>query len=379
MSARPRPGSAERQNSLGLSEQALVTLFAGRDGPATGDGARRRGFVRWPFQRPSVRIELQQPGSSTPASLRVACRNLSAHGIGLLHNCYVHTGSVCRVWLPHPTLGEMPADGTLVRCVHARGLMHELGVKFSRPIPVREYIRPRPLSDWFTRERVEPESLRGSVLLVSSAQVEEETLRHMLRETSLAVRTAVDAPHAIAAARCECDIVLLDLDLPGCSSAELVASMREAGVGVPIVVLAADLSPAQATELVEAQVSARLPKPYRPDQLLRVLTEFLAEGAAGGLQCRLPADHPDRPLAELFVRQLEDLSARLEKAMQGGDAAAARTSAWRIAAGAQAVGFDGLTTLAAAAIKLLDATQSVNEASAALRRLHAGCRCVRAA
>ena len=71
----------------------------------------------------------------------MACRNLSQRGIGLLHRSYVHLGTTCSVLLPHPRKGEQEYRGTVVRCLHLSGMVHEIGIRFNgkERLDVEEY------------------------------------------------------------------------------------------------------------------------------------------------------------------------------------------------------------------------------------------------
>ncbi len=97
-------------------------------------------------------------------------------------------------------------------------------------------------------------------------------------QRGLDVRTAADAPGAIALARSESpELALVDLRMPGPSGLELVKALREIDPTTRVVVLTGYGSIANAVEAVRLGAWSYLPKPADADE---VLEAFEREPAA---------------------------------------------------------------------------------------------------
>ncbi len=96
------------------------------------DDSRRRDR-RYTYRPGSISIAVEQPGGVTTC-LSVSPRNISAGGVAFLHGGFLYTGSQCMLRL-RPELEEtMETGGEIVNCRHIQGLLHEVSVKFDRPI-----------------------------------------------------------------------------------------------------------------------------------------------------------------------------------------------------------------------------------------------------
>jgi CheY-like chemotaxis protein len=264
--------SSGRPNSVNLKSQALEMLLDQLDAPVNGT-AHGRNFVRWPFRRESLEVRMLHPGGSF-VSIRVACRNISRGGMCVLHNSYVHTGSECRVVLVHPVHGPSLIPGKVVRCQHRGGLIHELGISFKTPLDVREYLRPDPLSNTFSLERVNAPDLRGRMLLIDPSATDRTTVTHFLKETNL----GIDGVGSLAEAVLACDganVVVASLSVPDGEPAAVVETLRKSGYEGPIVLIAPDASPATRARVVGAKAQTVLVQPITQDLLLRALGEVL--------------------------------------------------------------------------------------------------------
>lgn len=64
----------------------------------------------------------------------VPTRNLSADGMSFLHSHMMYTGRPCVVQLPSRAGRWLSINATVVRCRHVRAMLHEVGIRFDRPI-----------------------------------------------------------------------------------------------------------------------------------------------------------------------------------------------------------------------------------------------------
>jgi CheY-like chemotaxis protein len=271
--------SSVRMNTVGMSQRDLDALLSELDRP---DAAHpRREFARWSFRALSVEMLLRH-SSGTDLSMRVATRNLSCGGAAVLHNAYVHLNTPCTLVLPQRGNVTAPVEGRVVRCEHRQGVVHELGIKFNRPIRMRDFCGDEPLVDRFSFEHVEPASLVGTVLVVSNSELQHRTIAHFLGDTQVRLRFV----QSCAAARAEnlgsIDLVIVDWKLPDGTADSLLRELRGTGYTAPVIVA---VPPAVGASKDRDGVApeAFLGLPLKADCLLRALAEFLLNPGACGV------------------------------------------------------------------------------------------------
>lgn len=129
-----RLAAAGRSNTLGLSRLALEEVHASLDAAdARVERDDARAYARVPVRGGPIGVCLVHPGGTT-AELQMVGRNLSRGGISLLHSGFVHAGTRCIVRLPLAADHVAAFHGEVVRCSHRGGQLHEIGVKFARPL-----------------------------------------------------------------------------------------------------------------------------------------------------------------------------------------------------------------------------------------------------
>src|SRR5262245_46980315 len=93
------------ENTVRLQGEDLDRVHADLDAQSPQGGNPRRKYVRWPFRRACIRVDIIV-GVHTISTLKYACRNLSGSGVSILHSAYMHPGTDCQVYLPTLT-GEL--------------------------------------------------------------------------------------------------------------------------------------------------------------------------------------------------------------------------------------------------------------------------------
>jgi len=94
--------------------------------------------VRFP-KGTQVRVEMTY-GDGTRAFLQAPGRDLSEGGIGIYHNSYVHTGIACSVTLRTVDGEQITRTGRVARCIHLRGAVHEVGIRFEQPLDLSLFV-----------------------------------------------------------------------------------------------------------------------------------------------------------------------------------------------------------------------------------------------
>lgn len=373
------PSKAGRPNTVNLEQRALEELLDELDDRSgASDASKRRHFVRWPFRQTSIRMHVTQ-ALGMSSDLEVACRNLSCGGASVLHSSYLHLGSKVRLMLPSPAGVESAIEGTVCRCQHVRGVIHEIGIKFARRIEARDYLRADNRVNRFSLERVDPDRLQGTVVHIDDSPMDRRLVQHYLRGTQLRLRQTDDADEALRWLNEGCDLALVDADL-GPGRPDGIAFLRRArgaGFTAPMVLLAADIDVSAALP-GDAQAEATLGKPLSQDLLLRAIAEYLLLGVgAGPMYPSLPSDHPNLALLDGFLMDLRTTAAALQTTIDQNDYLRARSLCSSIMGTAPAMGYAGLAASAEQAAIALAKTGSVREAQPMIRALIAACDRVR--
>ena len=302
-----------RPNSLGLNSKQLARVYdlLERQSGQSASGPERSD-ARWPFRQPSVPVRIEHPGGSE-AEMRMACRNLSKSGAGLLHNSFVYNGTRCTLTLPHPQNGDIQVNGEVVRCQHRGGTLHEIGVRFDREIDLRSFVRPNPLREWFAVEQINPDLLVGSLLCIEHSTLDAQLFRHFLRDTQVRVRVTADIEEAVECARNGVDLVLCEFHLEGITGEEVVMRFRGENIASPIILTSMDHGDRIMKIVDGRRAQAFLGKPVTEEKLLRALGEFLTRDVDPEM---IDAESADRSLLQAMKPELQRCAKVIEVAIE---------------------------------------------------------------
>lgn len=148
-----------------------------------------------------------------------------------------------------------------------------------------------------------------NLLVVDDHPIFRQGLRMLLRTISgeLQVDEAGDTTQALEIARARpCDIVLLDLKLPGINGMAALETFRDLLPGIPVVVVSGESEPGAVREAIERGAVGFIPKSLPPERFVEALTQVLDR------KIYLPAEalRPPRGAAsgsvpELTARQMD--------------------------------------------------------------------------
>ncbi len=373
------PSKAGRPNTINFEQRALEELLNELDnGPGESEAAKRRDFVRWPFRQTSIKMRLTQALGMT-SEIAVACRNLSCGGASLLHCSYLHPGSKVRIALPQLHGGVIEVGGEICRCKHVRGVIHEIGVKFTRKIETKDYLPSDEKANMFSLERVEPERLHGTIVHVDDSPMDRRLIQHYLRGTQIRLRQTEDPEEAFRWIQEGCDLAFIDVDLGADreSGFSIVKRLRSASCITPLVLLTADFDSTMGAR-PEHRTEASLIKPVTQELVLRAIAEFLLMGAGTGpIYPTLATGHPNLALIDGFLADLRSSAGALSAAIDAGDFGRCRSTCSSIMGTAPAMGFPSLGLAAEQAAAQLAQTNNVRESTAALRAVLSTCDRVR--
>lgn len=317
-----------RGNSLGVSMSVLNALLDKLDVDEQGTKSRKRVHARWPFRKLNVQLDIQHPGG-TATSLRVASRNLSRSGIGLLHSAFVHAKSPCIAHLPGVDGQVRAIPGVISRCTHRGGRVHEIGVRFDTPVDLRTYFDGRVAARLVSLERVDPHDLRGSVVSCMRTDREQALVKSLLCETNLSLRTmAVEGlmdPEQYDGVR----LLIIGHSQDGESGTARLRAMRDKGIIVPALVLTADLLAPPREGLYDLPDVALASTPLPREQFLATIAEILLVRAEDSNSRGLGS--LDQATASGVLVALHELHGRLEVAFKNTDTEALEPLCSRLA------------------------------------------------
>lgn len=305
-------------DALRLSETERQELMAKLDRQsASFRGMEARLENRLPYAASAgVMLTLNHPGGSVVNYL-VRPRNLSRHGVGFLHGNFVHVDSRCQVYLLRLDGQRDPISGTVVRCSHIEGLVHEVGVRFDNPIDLGEFLAGYAKAAPEPQQSVELPKLTGRVLYVEDSVNDQELLKFHLTNLGVEMVSITSPLEALEAMERErVDLIALGTELPGMTGSELAAALRAGGFEGPIIALTADDSAEIRAEALTCGCNAVYLKPFNLEQVIQWFTQHLPEAGANKHddECLLSTEWNNeqmRPLILGFIDRMESQVAEL--------------------------------------------------------------------
>ncbi|MEM7621838.1 MAG: hypothetical protein AAF235_01380 [Planctomycetota bacterium] len=357
-----------RQNTLGVTRRDLVDLLDDLDRVSGEQDSIQRSHTRWPFRAMAIRVMFMHPGGSE-VEVRLACRNLSGGGVGLLHSAYVHERTPVMVFLPRLTGGEDRVRGTITRCIHREGKVHELGVRFDKEIDVHRYFEVDPLSGWFRNEHVDPDTVQGKVVHLESQLRDRQAVRDGIRESRVRIQTAETGGELLEMITEEINAVVVDFDVADLPISELLDKVIEKQ---PMGVLVTCAEPVTRARAIASrpEVVGVLTKPCDPKKALAGINEAINFDPSVLNQ----VVKVDEEMVQGFSQELGRFADVILKAARRQDAMAVYSACSEIRGNAEPLGFVGLGQLTGTIVSELSRTMDVSSVREELVRLIVTCR-----
>lgn len=365
------------RNTLRLNQRELQQLLEHLEQQSNDKEAPEREFVRWSYPVEAVQLTISH-NAGNKVTLPVATRNISRGGISVLHSSFVHNNTPVEITLQIPDGSTLNTTGRVVRCNHLLGRVHEIGIKFDQQISTRDLLGLDPLNGAYSLERVEPTRLQGSVLLVTTSDLDRDLILMYLEETNLIVNTADSIENAIARAQRGCELIIADYHLGEQTAPDMIYELSNAGCEFPVIVMSSDNSATVQDFIREVNGAGILSKPIAKLQLMQALAEFLhADGDGGPLYSTLTPENTAYPLLTKFLAEISRMALNLEKAVRENDANTCLSIVRTLSGTAAPLGFPDISNLAIAAEKQL-AHKTPKGASTEIRALVIACRRIKA-
>ncbi len=366
-----------QKNTLGLTQNELSAFLDQHEKTLASSEVPDREYVRWNFRTRLVQLQLHQ-SAGQKITLPVATRNISRNGICILHSAYIHKGTECSVLIKTDGNDPQLVPGTVKRCNHITGRIHEVGIQFEHMISTKDLLGLDPLHEAYSLERVDPTRLHGSVLIVSTSDLDRELLLMCLEDTNLAINTAETIENAVARAKRGTDLIITDYHLGEHTAPQLMESLRKEECDLSIVVLTSDKSEPTLDIIRQCGACGILSKPTNKDRLLQALAEFLhADGDGGPLYTSLSSEDAVYPLLVKFVSQISRMALNLEKALREDDQQGCMEIVRTLSGTAAPLGFPVISTLAMTVERKLAGT-TPKAVNSEIRSLIIACRRIKA-
>ncbi|HEX8341485.1 MAG TPA: response regulator [Tepidisphaeraceae bacterium] len=274
--ARPPRDPIHASRLSDIERQTMLDRLDAAD--ADNPAKNRRGVPRLPYRRNSIAAHIHHPGGSTSACY-VATRNLSDGGVSFLYNGFLYKNTKVEVVLPRLG-GDDTIAGTVTHCALVHRMYHLVGVKFAEKVFAKVYLTPSEWGDTVDTTPVDHASLRGTLLHLTSVDLDHMMLGHFLKGTAITAVRAKSVAEAAAILRqrpVQCVVCEMPLPLPIESA---LGQLRQAGYGGPIAVLNPDDRPAVTKAIQTAGATAVLAKPFDGPMLLTLLVTWLQNAKA---------------------------------------------------------------------------------------------------
>ena len=234
------------------------------------------------------------------ATRRIGCRSLSFLFGGFVHSqteVLIRLTTLFGAWCDH--------TGGVEQCRHVEGNIHEVILKFDKPIDPAAYCAS---------------AVSPRVLLVEDDRLIEKLAKTYLSDLNAEVDHAPNGEVAVKLAMENLyDVVLMDMEMPVMDGYTAVKTLREKGYIGTIVATTGRTQPADRERCLDAGCDHYIPKPYSRESLAGLIQSLQEEPVY--------SDYEEDPsMREVIAMCITDLPARIraiEEAITADDADAA--------------------------------------------------------
>jgi len=326
-------------------------------------GRNCRTHERFDYRRYAVPIRIDHPGGST-AQLLVCTRNISSGGLAFVNAGFVHHGTRCRMVLAATDGTKSAVAGEVVNSRHLKGALHEVSVRFDRPIDVEAYVE-RSTTDETTDETTGESGavVAARVLCMEPSEELRTALQAVAGEVNIGLAFVDGADELETAAAAETfDAVILAISAIEGAGGGLCERLRRTGYQGPIVAAGQADHLARLEELLKQESTGRMTYPVSAAALRAAVGEISPAGGPGS------SSPSDRAAAQ--AKQLADLLAQAVESKSDTDL---RWLCTMVLESSDESGLGDLADAAGDVLKALDRSESVAAALPQIERLQAIC------
>ena len=376
ISSKPQAVTATR-NSLSVDGALYHRLLAKLDDcPSKGAPNPSRVYRRLQYAHPNLCIHIESDSHNSRA-LVVASRNLSQGGASFLHSSYMYPGTLLTIDLVNNSGKIVPRRGTITRCEHRGGRVHEIGVKFDKEVSLREFLHQNPETLLYAWEKVNEQEMKISVMIYSQQAEFSSLMREYLQDTSLRYTFAKTEEEA-SEKYTDQDMLICHLcdetpDMP-----ETIRKMRLNGFKNPIILMGCPKSSIETLLLSAYGIDMAIPLPSNQQTVLGSIAEYVfndwtPESLESVRSCVSPESKKQLAieLAKTGVALNQQISTRDQQAIQ--------SSCHRVGMIAPLLGKNALKTAVDNLAERLNVEGSVEELTPELSEISSICKSSRSA
>ena len=348
--------------------EEVLARMESRCGPPVG--ANDRAAPRYHYPEPDIPMRVEHPQGGASQFL-VYARNLSRHGISVLHNGFVHSDSKCQLLLPRCNEAPIAVVGEVRHCRLFSGSCHEIGIRFRSEVNPRDLIGPELEEiDAHRPPRKPKTTVKGTILVMESFAPDHLLLENHLSQAGLDTCLAETPGAGIDIVKTSRpDLILFGLSLCGSEGAATLRSIRQFGFDGPILVLTAD------TGACEAGATSVMTKPYNIDLLLAQVRVYLGGSDAQLSRHSTAADQPGMPpLITQYVDLVQRTVDQLERTYAAGHWRELREYCRQLKGSGCGYGFQDLTVLSMSVMQTLEADPLADATRKSIAQLVEYCR-----
>lgn len=319
-----------------------------------------RKSERYTYRIQAMQVEFT-PQTGRPERHLVPTRNLSREGASFLVGHYVYPGTACSLKLISIHDNAYPVPGVVVHCRYlmGSGSVHEVGVKFQRPVDVALFHH---------------EAKELQILLVDDDTTMPQLVRSLLKSCALDLTYADNGQTGVELVmQADYDLVMLDMDMPVKDGFQTALEMRERGYRGAIVAVTAMTRKEDRQRCFEAGCTHYVPKPLTRERL----TNMLRAATKEPLVSTLDGEGELADLIDSFVRELPMRLDDLQHALARNDLDSFARTVRLMKGQAGSFGFEVITDLAEALEKLLIQNVGIDALQSQLVELAHWCKVAR--
>ncbi len=337
---------SNKRNTLGMSAPVYKQLLAKLDeiGSKPAEAPAERIYTRLEYLDPYLQITLETADRSR-REITVAARNISRKGMSVLHASFVYTDTRITAELHRVDGSIAKVSGTVCRCSHRGGVVHEIGIEFDREIIVQEFVRPDINESISSLEIVDPEQLKAKVIFVGNDEALMPFLREYLINTNMNFGFVNTAKDALEKEIDQYELVFACLDVGDMSGPEFAKHLREIGYHKPIILAGRVDDELTRQQIRLSNADMFLPVPITEKSLMCALGEFLLSQWSEKTLKMVRAEI-DTETVQSLLTELTKLGILLDQQVHAGDPIKAYATCTRIRSLAPLLGMKNLRDLA---------------------------------
>lgn len=358
------------------SEAALRELIDQLEVREEQPKAVRGRKVTW-MQHVALRtgLSVEHPGGGH-CNAEICLRKLSEFGAKALYGGYLHTGTFCRVALKPIAGPVLTLPGSIVKCDHVSGTVHDIEIAFygeEVPIDLRRFVRSNEELARFVGANSKVSAITGTALTIEQSGVYASLIADIVKETQITFvqrRNVAEAFDLLESA--QADVVLLDV-VAGTPQAAVdsITSVRELGYyGSLIILVDAEL---RRNAAVTRLADAVLRKPIDVSCVLGTISHWIERSPTRerqkAVRSRLADNSAMTATLERVIKLIAEQTERLHVATSISDMEMATVSCREIASLAGSFGFEELEQAASSTLRSLNASCSIPESIRHIRLL----------